>query len=557
MRYGLAGALGLVFWYAPQVRTQVPSVAVHAVAERVALPPLPLVPEEPPPMRPLENFGVLAHGSATGDWWRVGAWVEPLPPEVAAMLGASERVGMAYAPRRLRGFEPLRWTRDGLVLARMGDEDVALELVDPGTFELRWRLRIRETWLYGLGWTPRILVREVADPAGFVGYSLVSGREVWRIAVREDAGIHRSTLDDERLYVEDGAQLQAFAVGTGTRLWGVTTADREIVDSLWSDDERLMVWARERLVAVDARTGAEVWSVPVAPRCGVVPGPGVIVVEEMDAYRVVDPASGATLRRFAAPNELCMRRGQHGQPYEPGVTDGRRLVVVESRIPYVRSRDNPTMLRAIDLNAGTEMWRRPMDDVGRMYLDSDALYLVRDSRFDSLHAIDMASGATRAEFSLASDPRARGRSMSFALHRGGSAGAVLTLNSSDSGRWVFGRRTKPVVREVYAIRGRLVGRDHLAKPRVAEVAVRVGDQIVHTDADGRFVARGEGLGGVSVSIAVEFGYTEDGTRLDFAPRTVVLAGVGGYDLGDVALSVRRRCQPREDQAGYRCDRGGG
>lgn len=63
----------------------------------------------------------------------------------------------------------------------------------------------------------------------------------WRIAVRANAGIYRSTLDDERLYVEDGAQLQAFAVGTGTRLWGATMADREIVDSLWSDDGRLMV----------------------------------------------------------------------------------------------------------------------------------------------------------------------------------------------------------------------------------------------------------------------------------------------------------------------------
>ena len=317
MRYGLAGALGLVLGCAPQVRAQAPSVPVHAVASRVALPPLPPVPEETPPTRPLENFGVLAHGSATGDWWRVGAWMKPLPPEVAAMVGAREHVNMAHAPRRLRGFEPLRWTGDGLVLVRSGDEDVALELVDPRTFELRWRLRIADASRYGLIWTPQVLVHEVAGPAEFVGYSLVSGREVWRVAVRENTWIHRSTVDDERLYVEDGTQLQAFAVGTGTRLWRVTMADREIVDALWSDDERLMVWARERLVAVDARTGA-------AARCGVVPGPGVIIVEEEDAYRVVDPASGATLRRFAAPNELCMRREEHGRPYEPGVTDGRR-----------------------------------------------------------------------------------------------------------------------------------------------------------------------------------------------------------------------------------------
>lgn len=549
----MLGALALAIGCAPQVRAQAPSVPA-TVATRVESSPLPPVPDDPPPTRPLENFGVLAQGPR-GDWWRVGDWAELLTPEVAAMLGSTERVAMADAPRRLAGFEAKRWSGDGLVLARAEGGEVVLEQVDPRTFEQRWRLLLTDASLYGLFWTQSVVIHEAAKPAGFLGYSLVTGREVWRVALGADAWMPRSTVDDERLYVADHRQLQAYAVGTGTKQWAVPLVDRELIDDVWSDDGRLMMWARERLIAVDASTGAELWTVPVAVRCGVVAGPGVIVAEEEDGYRVVDPASGATLRRFPAPNPLCMRREPDGRPYAPGVTDGRRLVVIESRVSYVRRRDNPTMLRAIDLDTGAELWRRPMDEVGRMHLDRDALYLFRGLRCDDLHAIHMASGATQAEFSLACDPRARGRSTGYALHRGGSAGAVLTLDSSDSGRWVFGRGTKPVVREAYAIHGRLVGRDRPARRRVAAVAVRVGDQVVHTDADGRFVAHGQGLGALNISIAEPNSDSADDTRLDFASRNVVLVGAGSYDIGDVTLAVRRTCQAGED-AGDRCDRDG-
>jgi hypothetical protein len=66
--------------------------------------------------------------------------------------------------------------------------------------------------------------------------------------------------------------------------------------------------------------------------------------------------------------------------------------------------------------------------------------------------------------------------------------------------------------------------------------VRVGGKWTRTDAAGRFTLKGVARGAVAVALGNEKGPGEPGgSTVRFEPVTVVLAGRGTYDVGDVPL----------------------
>lgn len=453
------------------------------------------------PTRPLANLAILDHHVGEDSvWWALGDGLIPIVPAVAAGFGLTDHVQIGAQPAALKGFRPLRWIGDMVLMTSNSSYDLKLIAVEPATFKLRWQTALAANGTsYEQVITPRTLVAAFSGAGAsndtLVGYTLDSGREVWRVHGAMDVGFSK-------------------------------------VQRLWSDGERGYVIGDRGLLAYDANTGAQLWvGVSLAQDCGVASAPNVLVVEDPDGHRVLDPTTGATVRRIGKPGS-CGWGASSWDSRIPGaaIADGR-LIVFD---PVVQDENEdaylevPSTLRAYDLATGAERWRRPKLLPQALVADQDAVYVSRDG--STLLALDAATGATRAVISFGS---------TFWLSvqpGGGEAGPLVVVDANATGQWILGRAPAPVPLESYVVRGRLVAPEGVPRRRAANLPVRVGDRIVRTGPDGRFEVRGKALGAVEVSLGMRLGPHEaDGRHFTFSASPIVLDGSGKYDAGDIEI----------------------
>lgn len=462
----------------------------HVPTVEGPLPVLGAAPNDLAPSRPLANLAALQRsGEASDSMWPLGAGYVELDVAVAAALGLEDAIVVPTLPQAIRDFTVLRPLRGSVLMTRGSYQDRKYIAVEPGSFKIRWQVSL-ETRGYGELVAPRSLVVQaygaVADT--LIGHSLDSGRELWRIV---------------------GAADQPFLR----------------IRKLWLDGERAYLLGDRGLAAVDTVTGAILWTgVSVAGDCGVAVATERIVVEDpAQGHRLLDPATGATLRRIRGATGSCMwDRGTWDGGVAVAAVAEDRLVAFDPPAP-----DRTATLRAFDLETGAERWRHAKLDPELLLADHDAVYVQRVP--EVLTALDGATGQQRAEVSIGS------RFTATVEQAGGIAGPAVVVTADHTGTWILGRAPQPAVPETYTIRGRLVP-DNIAKRRVADVPVRVGDRKVRTDANGRFEVRGRALGAIGITLGNPRGPGEiGGSRVTFEPSAVVLTGKGKYDAGDIPL----------------------
>lgn len=451
------------------------------------------VPREAP-TRPLANLGLLHHGphrGAPGRWWPLGDGFLPADPADADPPGFTDPIDHATLPEGLREFTPLRDLGDTLLMTAGWSNNLRYVAVEPATFKIRWQLALAKIGAsYQQFIAPRTLVVAVyGDGADLLlGFSLASGREVWRLHGGPQARFTR-------------------------------------IKRLWTDGARGYIHTDRGLVAFDPVDGAQLWSYPVGEHCGVVTGDGALVVEAPigHGFRRLAPATGAEIRRIAHGGTVCV---WGKSPYDGGVAPA----VLESGllITFVPPDDHgASALYAHDLDTGFYRWHR--DGLARDLLvaDHDAVYVTRTG--EELIALDIATGEPRVEISL-------GTTYDLEVGTGGGPrGPLLVATTHGGGTWILGRAEQPALPEPYRIRGRLVP-DGVARRQVAGVRVRVGERRVRTDAAGRFEVRGRAVGVVAVALGTDRGPGEPGgSRVRFEPVTVTLDGRGTYDVGDQML----------------------
>jgi outer membrane protein assembly factor BamB len=449
------------------------------------------------PTRPLANLGVLDRNEDVAVWWALGDSATPLTPAAAATLGLKDHVQMSVKPEALRSFVARRWIGDMVLMTNNSSYDLKLVALEPATFKLRWQVALGNAGRsYEQVVTPRTLVvLSTGDTSSaLIGHALDSGREVWRVR-------------------------------GGTADAGFTHVKR-----LWSDDERVFVVGDAGVAAFDANTGAKLWGgLVIGESCGVATAPGVLVVEDAAGLRVIDPGSGAMVRRIGALGACAWALDAWDGRSPPGAIAGDRLIAFDT--PSVRADvpDRGSTLRAFDLATGAEVWRRPR--IGRELLraDQDAVF-VRDD--ETLVAIDAANGVTRAEVSLGTSY------FDVAVQPGGGeAGPLVVVDTSDTGRWILGRKPEPTPPESFVIRGRLIPDEGLRKWQAGDVPVLVHGKLVRTGKDGRFEARGRAVGAVSIKLGTTSGpHERGGSRVRFEDRPVILDGSGKYVVDDIDLT---------------------
>jgi hypothetical protein len=438
------------------------------------------------PTRPLNHFAVLHRADGSSTRWR------PIAGGYVAADVADERLALPEAldpstlPEALRGFTPRHDLGAAVLMASSGWGPTQFIAVEKGSWKLRWQLAQEGATSYQQFVAPQVLVAEFYAAGGdaLVGVGLGDGRELWRLV--------------------------GGPAGPFTR-----------VRSIWTDGERGFLRGDRGVMAFDLTTGATLWpSVPVGESCGVAFGDGRIVIEDAGAHRILDPVTGAVVGRtkVGALGECRAADPSAGRVAEAAVEAGRLFAFDR------KDRRGDAVLRAVDLRSGAELWRRRDLDGGVLAADHDAVYASRGEEI--LVALDAATGATRAEVSIAAP---------FAVElraAGGATGPLVLATSEATGTWILGRAAEPVAAEAFTVRGRLVGRGRL-RGAVAGVRVRVGEAVVTTDAEGRFEARGRTLGAVVV--------TPDATRMirgvevRFDPTFVFLAGRRRYDVGALEL----------------------
>lgn len=444
------------------------------------------------PVRPLANLAILDHQDSVYDpplLWTMGAAFVPLPVEVGARLGLQQHLQHGARPTALKSFRPVRWLGDAVLLSDASSYDFKLASIDPSTYRLRWQAALGTMGrTYKQVVTPRTFVALFnGDIDRLAAFALDSGREVWRV---------------------DGGPAAPFGH----------------VKELWADGERGFLLGDRGLVAFDANTGATLWSLTLAPECGLVAAPGLLVVEDPAAYRVIDPASGAELRRIGAPKGCRWEAAGYEARSYGAVADG--LLVTFDPLP-AEGADEHGALQAYDLATGAARWRLPKVEKQPLVVDHDAVFLSRGP--EHLVALDAATGVEQVEISI-------GSSFSLAVHPvGGEAGPLIVVEGN--GQWVLGRGTAPVVPEAYTIRGRVVSPEHVPRRSHVNLPVRVGEKVVRTDERGRFEARGKAIGAVVIGLGSGRGPdVRGGLRVRFEDQAVFLDGSGTYVHPDIELS---------------------
>jgi hypothetical protein len=212
--------------------------------------------------------------------------------------------------------------------------------------------------------------------------------------------------------------------------------------------------------------------------------------------------------------------------FAPGVIAEGRLFAFDSD-----SQTNSSPLRAFDLQTQRELWRAEGFVDHLIVAADDGVYVTGLSE-RVLFALDAATGKIEAEISI-------GSSFDVSIEPiGGAAGPLLVVRDLYVGQWILGRVDPAPTPESYLIRGRLSPTEGLSRRRVAGVRVQVVEQVVKTDKQGRFSARGATLGVIPVSPADDFYEYQEAdygrSRVAFDPRKVVLEGKGTYELGDIS-----------------------
>ena len=460
----------------------------QALAPDGGLPVLAAAPVATAPTRPLANLAVLQRSGGAGDsLWPIGAGYVGLEVKAAEALGLTDPLHRPTFPATLQGFDVLRSLGATVLMARGGWNERKYVAIEPGTFKVRWQADLK-TRSYEQFVAPRTLVVQAYGEASdaLVAYALDSGRELWRIAGGDAAPFMR-------------------------------------VRRLWNEGERGYLLGDHGLAAFDTVTGAVLWSgVAVAPGCGVASAGERIVIEDPTAgHRRIDPETGASVSRIAGARGDCM--------WDLGAWDSpARAVIAGERLLAF---DAPTAagtatLRAFDVQTGAELWRRAQLGPKQLLADQDAVYVERAAEL--LTGLDAASGETRVELSI-------GSAYTLSVEPGGGpAGPLVFVDSELGGTWILGRAERPAVPEAYTIRGRLVA-EGIARKRVANVPVRVGERKVKTDTNGRFEARGAAIGAIGVALGTDRGPDQGGSRVRFDPVLVVLDGTGRYAPPDIAL----------------------
>jgi outer membrane protein assembly factor BamB len=459
------------------------------------LPPvLAATPTVPAPVRPLANLGILDRNEREeGVFWALGDEMIPAMPTVGAALGLTEHLQVSLKPAALKDFYPRRWIGDMVLMSNNSSYDLKFAAVDP-TFKLRWQLALGGSGRsYMQVVTPRTLVVVFSNDASsaLIGHALDTGREVWRVR---------------------GGDKSAFTH----------------VKRLWHDGERVFALTESGVVALDANTGANLW-VATMGACGVAAGPGRLVLEGEDGHRVIDLASGETVRKLGAGGR-CSWGTDRWEGWTPGgVFAGDRLVAFDP--PALGADEEPasaSTLRAYDMTSGAELWRRPNLPVQNLVGDQDAVFVTDGER---LLALDASDGVTRVEMTFGGQV-----SKVRVLPGGGEAGPLVVLDSYGIGQWILGRKPEPTAPEAYVIRGRLKPDQGLQRWQAGNVPVKVGSRVVRTGRDGRFEARGKTIGAVSVALGTDRGpEMRGGSRVRFEDTAVVLDGSGKYDAGDIVL----------------------
>lgn len=475
------------------LNTPVPEIDDSAWSPQVlppdgALPVLAAAPVRTAPTRPLANLAVLQRSASTGDsLWPIGAGYVGLEVAAADALGLKDPLHRPTFPATLQGFEVMRGLGATVLMSHSAWNERKFLAIEPGSFKIRWQADLKSR-SYEHIVAPRTLIVQSygENKDALVAFALDSGRELWRI--------------------EGGDQ------GPFSR-----------VRRIWHEGERGYLVGERGLAAFDTVTGAVLWSgVAVGSGCGVATQGERVVIEDPPAgHRRIDPETGATIARIQGARGECIWDTGTWNGTASGVIEGERLLAFDAP-----SAAGTGTLRSFDLQTGAEQWRRAQVGVSKLVADHDAVYVERGPTL--LTGLDVATGETRVELSCGSDYSLR------VEPGGGAAGPLVIVDTDLSGTWILARGEQPVAPEAYTIRGRLVP-EGIARKRVANVPVRVGDRKVRTDANGRFEVRGRAIGAIGVALGTDRGPEEGGSRVRFEPVVVELTGKGRYDAPDISL----------------------
>ena len=467
-----------------------PSVEPTIVAEVEPGPAKPAIvaPKLPPlvPSRPLANIGLIWHQDPEVDpahdaMWTIGTGVLGVDADTAALLGLS------------------------------GPTD-DLSLVIPHVDEV-----IRAGPLLVSHWG-----------RFFVTYEAGTDGVRWETPERDDARCYVYATDERVLLASfignTGSSLSAWALEDGRRLWTRESdkdGDFAGVRRILSDGERGYFLGSDVVEAFDPLTGATKWRTPLAgPDCGFELGEGVLIVEDPEGARILDPEFGTERGRIGPKPGRCLWSDYVRA--EATISAGRFLVFDATGIGKF---DQPTILRAYDLETQAELWSAEGYYSETLRADQDAVYVLRDTDFI---ALDAATGTEVYEHGIGSWFTIRVEPV------GGAFGPLVLIEDYELDGWVFGRLDQPTPVESWEIRGQLVSDGYLDDKQLRKVEISVNGQIVQTDAKGRFVARGEGRGMVMIESDDDYGYGSDGyTHVEFEVERVELDGSGSYDIGKI------------------------
>lgn len=300
-----------------------------------------------PPARPLAHLTLLAREPAQATRWtelESGIFI-PFAPDDPAAFGLAAPLDRSRFPSTIVNCVPLRGLLTTIVVRCDAGQIIALER---DTFLPRWvSTDVQRSSRTDIGFAPRHFVSPLTytyarENDAYAGYSLASGRRLWRTEARTPA---RTWLDDARGYIVEPT----------------------------------------RLTAYDLADGHILWSVQRSYNCPVASGDGMIILEDPTGYRPVDPATGALGPPLADPPTNCVTRPFRS--HKPRIAAGRLFVF---DLPV------PDALRARDLT-GAELWRSPDFPTLLLAADHDAVY-VRGP--DGLVVLDAATGTTALELSI-------------------------------------------------------------------------------------------------------------------------------------------------------------
>jgi hypothetical protein len=443
------------------------------------------------PTRPLASLAPLWHhldidGPAPRTVMAVGEAAVAINPADAAVIGISGAAVELDALAGLPNLQPMRWA--GPLLLFSTSTNTSFTAVEAPA-KVAWT-------------TPDVTARSYLQ--------LVSDRVL--------VASHYDTQSDF---------LVAWALHDGRKEWhlvGSAATQFTRVKNLWTDGTHGYLLSDRGLLVFDPVTGTTAWEASVtSPECGVATGEGFVVIEDPGGHRVLDAETGTPSARLSSMG--LAKCGWLDYGFSPGVIAEGRLFAFDSDTDTGSSR-----LRAIDLQSQRELWHAEGFADDFVLAAADGVYVISPSE-RVLFALDAATGKIQAEISI-------GSSFDVSIEPvGGAAGPLLVVSDLYVGHWILGRVDPAPTPESYVIRGRLSPTEGLARRRLAGVRVQVGEQVVKTDKQGRFSARGATLGVIPVTQADDFyEYQEseyERSRVAIDPRKVVLEGKGTYDLGDI------------------------